>query len=220
MVLAFAGDSTTTSAFAIDLCDPSMPAPFDPSPFFHPSTSCQIGRIGRRPRGARVPAVPARTTAAATARAAGRIARQSRPDRTVPRRPDSQNGVGRRSGLAPFDGGWRHGGQSRAPPGYRPRSPQSLHRPAERVAAAVSAAQDVAGNGQHVAPLFERAAGGNERAALLARFDHDDRPRQAADDPVAQRKEERQRRRPRRELADERASLRRSRARAPMCSGG
>src|SRR2546425_12756216 len=71
MVFAFAGDSTTTSDFAIW--------------YFHPSTVAPSGRIARPPPGPPAPAFPGRTVAAATAPARGPIARKSRPNRTVRR---------------------------------------------------------------------------------------------------------------------------------------
>ena len=51
---------------------------------------------------------------------------------------------------------------------------------------AVPAAKHIAGYGQHVASLLERTARGDERAALLSRFDDDDGSSQAADDAVAE----------------------------------
>src|SRR5881396_2422770 len=72
---------------------------------------------------------------------------------------------------------------------------------------AVTPTQHVPRHRQHVAPLFERAAGRDERAAFLAGFDHDHGARQPADDPVTQWKEPRLRRRSRYELADDRARL-------------
>ena len=73
--------------------------------------------------------------------------------------------------------------------------------------AAAAAAQHVAGHRQHVAPLLERAARGDERPALFARFDDHDGAREPADDPVAQREQIRERRRSRHELARDRAVL-------------
>src|SRR3989442_7191164 len=72
---------------------------------------------------------------------------------------------------------------------------------------AVTAAQDVAWDGQHVAALLERAARRNERTALFAGLDHDHRARQSADDPIPQRKEPLLRRCARHELADDGALL-------------
>src|SRR5205823_859621 len=54
---------------------------------------------------------------------------------------------------------------------------------------AVPAAKHIAGYGQHVASLLERTSRGDERAALLSRFDDDDGASQAADDAVAEGKE-------------------------------
>ena len=73
--------------------------------------------------------------------------------------------------------------------------------------AAIAAAQDVARHGEHVASLLERRSRGDERTALLACLDDDDRARQSADDAVAKRKEPRLRRRAGHALADDRAVL-------------
>ncbi len=59
-------------------------------------------------------------------------------------------------------------------------------------------------HGEHLPPLLRRMAGGDERAALLRGLDHDRASREAADQPVAPRKVEGQRRRAARELAHER----------------
>ncbi len=89
----------------------------------------------------------------------------------------------------------------------------------QRMAAPVAAAQHVAGDGHHVAPLLERAGGGDQRARPLCRLDDDDGAGQAADQPIAHREVERQRRRARRVFAEHHAapprSRRRQRTRAP-----
>ena len=51
--------------------------------------------------------------------------------------------------------------------------------------AAVAPGEHVAGHRQHIASLFECTACRNERPALLARLDDDDRAREAADDAIA-----------------------------------
>src|SRR5262249_56453691 len=73
--------------------------------------------------------------------------------------------------------------------------------------ASISAAQDVPRHRQHVAALIERATRGDERPALLPRLHDENRPGKAADDAIAEREELRLRRRPRHELADDRAAL-------------
>src|SRR5262249_30036058 len=73
----------------------------------------------------------------------------------------------------------------------------------EGVRAAITAAQDAAGDRHDVAPLVERAAGGNEGAALLRCFDDDNPEGDPADQPVPERKVLREGRRARTELADQ-----------------
>ncbi len=139
MVFAFAGDSTTTSAFAIDLSE---------SPYFHPSTICQI-RTNRPP--------PARRTRP--------LQFELEQPRQQPRRLQPRS-LGNRVEIArvrpaagtPAPGRrarctrWRR----RCPDGTPPARSQlfqdivrGLHNlctvPQERVAAAVAAVEDVAG---------------------------------------------------------------------------
>src|SRR5262245_66455762 len=71
MVFAFAGDSTTTSAFAITL------------PYLEPSTVCQLERIDHRRRDESFRAVPARTTAPTGAPGRARNRLQSHRDPTI-----------------------------------------------------------------------------------------------------------------------------------------
>ena len=73
--------------------------------------------------------------------------------------------------------------------------------------------------GQRIQDLFERAAGRDERPRLFRGFDDNDGPRETTDQPIAQRKVKRQRRRTGRVLADTRPAWAISLA-SPLCSGG
>ena len=59
--------------------------------------------------------------------------------------------------------------------------------PEQRIRAGRERARDLAGHCEHVAALLEREVGRDERAAPLARLDHDGRPTEPGDDPVARR---------------------------------
>src|SRR5579859_2379590 len=60
--------------------------------------------------------------------------------------------------------------------------------------------QNAAGHDHHLAALFERKVGGDQRATPFARFDDDRSQRQAGDDPIASRKVDRIRRDARRKF--------------------
>ena len=72
----------------------------------------------------------------------------------------------------------------------------------EGVCTQVSPAQHVARHGHHLPALFEGARGGNQRAGLFIRLDHDNRSRQATDEAIAHREVKRERWRAGRILAD------------------
>src|SRR5262245_60014613 len=72
---------------------------------------------------------------------------------------------------------------------------------------AVAPVENVTRHREDVAPLLEREPRCNQGPALLARLDDHHRPRQAADDPVSERKEMRQRRCAWNELADDGAAV-------------
>ena len=80
------------------------------------------------------------------------------------------------------------------------------------VAAAVAAGQHGAGDDHHFSSLRQRAAGRDERAALVVGLDDDDAVRQPADQPIALPEVIGQRRGPGRELAQNGAAA------APICS--
>ncbi len=73
---------------------------------------------------------------------------------------------------------------------------------------------DLAGNGEHLAPLVEREVGGDQRAAAFARLDDDRGVRQPGDDPVARREAPRCGLDARRVLGDDQTRAPRPRPRA------
>lgn len=66
---------------------------------------------------------------------------------------------------------------------------------------------DGSGNHEDLAPLGERMPNGDQRSAASPGLDHDDGPRQTADDAIAQGKMKRSRQRAERQLAHDRAAL-------------
>ena len=154
MVFAFAGDSTTTSAFAItDLRSRPATQPVaavaadEPSAATArstcPSSSSSISRgssFGRR---------PCRSSSTSS----------SRPIRPRRRPSRASNGSAFNELGATRAGAARLRQASPAPPGYRPQSRRPLRRPSEGVGAAVAAAQDAAGHRHDVPALLAARTG-------------------------------------------------------------
>ena len=207
MVFALAGDSTTTSDFAIRTffmtLSPSDRSAGEPSAAHCRDVTLQFelhqpGQQLRRRRAGRRTSSSSRYASPASIRASnGSLSQQF-------------GGLNRRTGPP----------ASPALQEYRPLSRRPLPHPLKGVGAAVTAGQDAARDRHHVATLLDGASGGDERSALLRGFDDHNREGDPADNAIPEREVLRQRRRPWAELADHNSILCNRLRRELSCSGG